>query len=39
MDIYGMDIWKEEIYMKLPALNKNEETKIVKLLRPIYGLK
>lgn len=28
---------KEEIYMRLPALNKNEETKIVKLLRPIYG--
>jgi len=25
--------------MKLPTLYKNEEAKIVKLLRPIYGLK
>lgn len=29
---------KEELYMRLPAL-RNNETKIVKLLRPIYGLK
>ncbi|KMQ86904.1 retrovirus-related pol polyprotein from transposon tnt 1-94 [Lasius niger] len=30
---------KEELYMRLSALHKNEETKTVKLLRPIYGLK
>lgn len=30
---------KEELYMRLPALHKNEETRTVKLLRPIYGLK
>lgn len=30
---------EEDLYMKLPTLHKNEEPKIVKLLRPIYGLK
>lgn len=30
---------KEELYMRLPALHKNEETKVIKLLKPIYGLK
>lgn len=29
----------EELYMKLPTLRKNEKARIVKLLRPIYGLK
>jgi len=29
----------EELYMRLPTLYKNKEAKIVKLLRPIYGLK
>lgn len=29
----------EEIYMKLPPMHRDEEELIVKLLRPIYGLK
>jgi len=31
--------FEEEIYMKLPPLQDNQEGKIVRLLRPIYGLK
>lgn len=30
---------EEEIYMRIPSMNEKEEEKIVRLLRPIYGLK